>query len=120
MMSMTKGLKAYQHEMALLRMEVRDLRDANHILSRRRREKKTRLRNGGTIIVEEGQALIDQKDIDSQVAAEWSRRGGQARSVQLGLRHCSACGKAGHNSRTCQAKIEASRDAHSDEFELIE
>jgi hypothetical protein len=53
-MSITKGLKAYQHEIALLRMEVWDLRDANHILSRRRREKKTRLRNGGVMIVEEG------------------------------------------------------------------
>jgi hypothetical protein len=41
--SMTKGLKAYQHEMALLRVEVRDLRDANHILSWCWREKKTRL-----------------------------------------------------------------------------
>jgi FtsZ-binding cell division protein ZapB len=55
----TKGLKAHQHEIALLRMEVQDLRDANHILSRRRREKKTRLRNKGTITVKEGQASID-------------------------------------------------------------
>ena len=114
MMSMTKGLKAHQHEMALLRMEVRDLRHANHILSRRRREKKTRLRNGGTMTVGEGQASIDQKDIDLQVAAESSRRGGRARSVQLGVRHCSVCGKAGHNLRTCQAKIKASGDEYSD------
>lgn len=56
---MTKGLREHQHEMALLRLEVKDLRDANHILSRRCREKKTRLRNGGTMTIEEGQASID-------------------------------------------------------------
>jgi hypothetical protein len=38
--SMTKGLKGTMHDMALLRAEVRDLREANEILSRRRREKK--------------------------------------------------------------------------------
>jgi hypothetical protein len=92
----------------------RYLRDANNILSRRRREKKTRLQNRGTITVEEGQALIDQKDIDSQVAAELSRRGSRARSVQLGVRHCSVYGKAGHNSRICQTKIDISGDEYSD------
>src|SRR5688572_7555894 len=113
MQSITKGLKAYQHEMALLRMEVQDLRDANHILSRRRREKKTRLRNGGTITVKEGQASINQKDIDSQVAAELSRRRGQPRSGQPSIRHCGVCGKAGYNSRICKANIEASREEYS-------
>ena len=114
MKSMTKGLKAHQHEMALLRTEVRDLRDANHILSRRRRERKTRLRNGGSMTIDEGIALIDQKEVDSQVVAESSRRGGRARSTQLGIRHCGVCGKAGHNSRTCQVNIEASGDEYSD------
>jgi hypothetical protein len=59
MQLITKGLKAHQHEMALLRIEVQDLRDANHILSRRQREKKTRLRNKRTITVKEGQVLIN-------------------------------------------------------------
>jgi hypothetical protein len=114
MKSMTKGLKAHQHEMALLRLEVRDLRDANHILSRRRREKKTRLRNGGTMTVEEGQASIDQIEVNTQVVAESLRRRRRGRSVQPSIRHCGVCGKAGHNSRTCQTKIEVSRDKCSD------
>jgi hypothetical protein len=41
--SMTKGLKGTTHEMTLLRAEVRDLREANEILSGRRREKKETL-----------------------------------------------------------------------------
>jgi hypothetical protein len=98
--SMTKGLKETQHEVALMRGEMRDLRDANHILSRRRREKKIRLRNGGTMTVEEGQASIDQLDVDKQVVAESSSRGGPGRSAQPRARHCGVCGKTGHNSRT--------------------
>jgi hypothetical protein len=68
--TMTKGLKEHQYEMALLRSGVKDLRGANNTLSRRRREKKTRLRNGGKKIVKAVQASIDQKDVDRQVVAE--------------------------------------------------
>jgi hypothetical protein len=68
--------------MALLRSGVKNLRGANNILSRRRREKETRLENGDKIIVEEGQASIDEKDVDRQVVAESLRRGGWAKSVQ--------------------------------------
>ena len=65
------------------------------------------------MIVEEGQASIDQKDIDSQVAAELSRRRSRPRSGQPSTRHYSVCGKAGHNSRTCKANIEASGEEYS-------
>lgn len=108
MKSMTKGLKEHQHEMALLRSELKDLRDTNHILSRRHREKKTRLRNGGKMTVEEGQASIDQMDVDKHVVAESSRGGSRARSAQPRGRHCGVCGKTGHNSRTCQVGIQTS------------
>jgi hypothetical protein len=112
--SISKGFLAIQHKMALIEAEVRDLRDANHILSRRRREKKTRLRNRGAMTVNEGQALIDQKEVDSQVVAESSQRGGRVKSVQPSIRHCGVCGKAGHNSRTCKADVEASGEEYSD------
>lgn len=48
------------HEMALLRAEVQDLRQANETLSRRRRAKRTRLQKGGAMTVEEGRRAIDQ------------------------------------------------------------
>jgi hypothetical protein len=99
--SMTKGSKAILHRMALLESEVQDLRAANEILSRRRRKKKTLLRNGGTMTVGEDQASIDQMDVDAQVVAESSRRGGQGRLAQPRARHCGVCGKTGHNARTC-------------------
>jgi hypothetical protein len=49
-----------------------------------------------------------------QVVAESSRKGSQGRSVQSSIRHCGVCGKAGHNLRTCQTKIEASGEEYSD------
>lgn len=58
--------------------------------------------------LDEGRDEIDQKDIDAQIVAELSRSGGQGRSVPPRERRCGTCGKAGHNSRTCQVVIEIS------------
>ena len=47
--------------------ELRTLRAANEALSKRRRAKKTRIRQGGILTIEEAQDIIVQKDIDKQV-----------------------------------------------------
>jgi hypothetical protein len=94
--------------MALLSAEVQNLRQANEILSRRRRVKRTRLQNRGSMTIQEGQYLIDQMDVDMQVLAESSRSGGQGSSARPRVRRCGTCGKTGHNARTCQEGIEAS------------
>jgi len=112
--SLAKGTKAMMHENALLRSENKDLREANEILSRRRRAKRTRLQKRGVMTVEEGRQVIDQMDIDTQVLAESSRSGGQGRSARPGVRHCGICGKPGHNSRTCQVVIEISGEEYSE------
>ncbi|ENH73690.1 hypothetical protein FOC1_g10000463 [Fusarium oxysporum f. sp. cubense race 1] len=52
-------------------------------------------------------------DVSTQVLAELSRSGGQGRSGQLRVRRCGTCGKTGHNARTCQEGIEASRNEYS-------
>ncbi|KAM5527127.1 transposase [Fusarium oxysporum f. sp. phaseoli] len=106
--SATKATKAVMHEVTLLRNELRNLRDANEILSRRRRAKRTRLQKGGAITIQEASQVIDQIDVDMQVVAELSRSGGRGRSERPGGRRCGVCGKAGHNARTCQVVIETS------------
>ena len=55
------------HQMALLRSENQILRQSNESLSKLRRAKKTRLRNGGKMTVDEGREAIDQMDVDIQV-----------------------------------------------------
>jgi hypothetical protein len=112
--SNTKATKAAMHESVLLRSEIRNLREANEILSRRRRAKRTRLQKGGVMTVQEASQVIDQMDINTQVVAESSRSSGQGRSARPGVRHCSVCGKAGHNARTCQVVIETSGEEYSE------
>jgi triosephosphate isomerase len=50
------------HQLALLQDEVRDLRKANETLSKRR-NRKTRLQVGGSLNLQEAQALMDKRDI---------------------------------------------------------
>jgi hypothetical protein len=60
------------------------------------------------------QSQIDQMDVDTQVVTESSRSGGRRRSTRPRVSHCSTCGKAGHNARTCQEVIEASVEEYSE------
>ncbi|KAL2887303.1 hypothetical protein HOO65_050424 [Ceratocystis lukuohia] len=52
--SLTKGTKAVMHRNSLLESEVQDLRQANEILSKRRRAKRTRLQDRGRMTLGEG------------------------------------------------------------------
>jgi hypothetical protein len=63
--------------------------------------------------VGEGQASIDQMDVDMQVVAESLRRGGQGRSGQPTRRRCGICGKPGHNARTCKIEVKVSGQEYS-------
>ena len=74
--SFAKGTKAIMHGYALVKAEVQDLRQANEILSRRRRAKRTRLQKREVMTVEKGRQAIAQLDVDAQVAVESSRSGG--------------------------------------------
>jgi hypothetical protein len=112
--SFSKGTKAVMHEMALLRAELQDVRQANETLSRRRRAKRTRLQKGGAMTVEEGRRAIDQVDGGTQVVAESSRGGVQEGSARAKERHCGTCGKTGHNARRCQIVVAVSEGEHSD------
>ncbi|KAI1440789.1 hypothetical protein F5Y02DRAFT_401636 [Annulohypoxylon stygium] len=54
------------HQMVLLQAEVQDLREANQALSKRRKAKKRRVRQGGSLTLQEGQDLLAQKDVAKQ------------------------------------------------------
>ena len=67
------------HENALLKAKVRNLRAANTSLTKRRRAKKTRVRNRGALTIGEGQDLLDQKDVDAQLGEETRASSSRAR-----------------------------------------
>jgi hypothetical protein len=102
------------HKVTLLVAENKELRQANEILSRRRRQKRTRLQKGGAMTVQEASQVIDQMDVDTQVVAESWRSGGRGRSVGPGVRRYGVCGETGHNVRTCQVVPESSGEEYSE------
>jgi hypothetical protein len=106
--ALAKGIERIAHEMTLLSAEVRTLRAANKALSKRRRAKKTRVRQGGALIVQDAQDILAQKDVDEQVRRDVREAGGTRGEGQLSRRRCGTCRKAGHNTRTCQEDIDIS------------
>jgi hypothetical protein len=63
--------------------------------------------------VEQASQVIDQMDVDMQVAAESSKSGGQGRSARPDIRRSGICGKTGHNARTSDKDIEVSGEEDS-------
>ncbi len=100
--------------MTLLSAEVRTLRAANKALSKRRRAKKARIRQGGVLTVEDAQDIIAQKDVDEQVRRDVRVARGSRKEGQPSERHCGICKKAGHNARTCQEAVDMSSTSDSE------
>ena len=96
------------HQLVLLKAENQSLRQANEALSKRRRAKKTRVRQGGVLTVEDTLDILAQKDAEEQVRRDKRSREGGQNEGQSTTRRCSTCGKTGHNTRTCQEAIEIS------------
>ena len=113
-----KGITAIMHQVTLLCTEVLLLQRLNEALSKRKRAKRTRLQDGGSLTIREASGLLDQKAVDAQLIEE-NRRGGVR--MRGGLRkapRCGMCGKPGHNSQTCREAIEASDSAMSSVIEV--
>jgi hypothetical protein len=110
----TKGSMAVMHKMALMRDEIKQLREANELLSKRRRAKKTRLRNGGSLSIQEAEDLRDEIEIQVQVKREIRASSGRKPRTETHARRCGNCGETGHNARTCQIVIETSEEDESE------
>ena len=76
--------------------------------AKRRRAKKTHLRQGGTLSIGEGQDILDQKDVNAQLGEETRASSSRARRAQPREQRCGICGNTGHNARTCEIDIETS------------
>jgi hypothetical protein len=87
--------------MTLLQAKVAELREANILISKRRKAKKTRLWLGGSLNLQDVQDLQDQKDIALQIQQEMRGNGAGLNRGQPRQRRCGVCGKTGHNARTC-------------------
>ena len=102
------------HQMALLEAEVKSLRETNNTLSRRRREKKQRLRRSGAMTLSEGNTQIAQNEAEVQIKQEAQESSGQKPRIESKPRRCGTCGNAGYNARTCQVVILSSNESNCD------
>ena len=107
---MAKGMETLAHTVTLLTAENKTLRKANEALSKRRRAKKTRLRQGGALSVEDAQDMLARRDAEAQAKADKRSGSGAGEAGPSTSRRCGNCGKTGHNVRTCQAGVETSEE----------
>ena len=98
---LAKGIEILAYEITLLTMENRSLCKANKALSKRRRAKKTRVCQGGALIVEDARDILAQKKVEEQVRRDKRSREGSQNKGQSTTRHYSTCGKTSYNARTC-------------------
>ena len=112
--SIAKGAKQMAYEIALLRSEVSNLREANEKLSKRRRTKKKQVLKGGSLSIEEVKDILTQRDVDSQLQTETQQSGGRTRRAETRPRSCGVCKQPGHNARTCQVVLSESEESDSD------
>jgi hypothetical protein len=97
-----KGASKVMHQLALLKSENQILRQANDELSKRRRTKKMRLRQGGSLSVQDGQDLQDENDVAQQIREEERAGSGRKPRTETRARRCGKCSETGHNARTCE------------------
>ena len=100
-----KGTRGIMHQLALLKSENQMLRAENDTLSRRRRAKKTRLRQGRSMTLAEGQDQQAQNEVNVQIKQEGQQSQGRKPRVEINKRRCGVCGNTGHNARTCQVVL---------------
>nr|AER39693.1 transposase [Verticillium dahliae] len=106
----TKGTRGIMHQLALLKSENQILRDENATLSKRRRAKKTRLRQGGSLTLGEGQEIQTNIEVQVQINEETRQRSSRQPRDGTKKRRCGVCGEPGHNARTCQLETRASEE----------
>ena len=112
--ALAKGTEILAYEVTLLTAENRSLRKANKALSKRRRAKKTRVRQGGALTIEDARDILAQKEVEKQVRRDKRSGEGGSNEGQLTMRRCGTCRKTGHNTRTCQEDIEISNSSDSE------
>jgi hypothetical protein len=96
------------HENTLLATKVRTLRKANEALSKRRRARKNRIRQGGVLTIEDVHDILAQEEVNEQIRRDKRSGGVRQNEGQSGARRCGNYGKTSHNARTCQEDVDMS------------
>ena len=85
----------------LLEARIAKLKEANQAASERKKRKKKRIQEGGTLSQAEAEKIQREEDAEAKAKGE----GIQVGSSRKVIRRCKTCGKTGHNKRTCQKDV---------------
>ena len=100
-----KGALQIAHEMALIREEMSNLREAFNESNKRKSRKRRYVRTEETLTAGEVQELLAEQ-------AGSSRGDGEGASKRVrGGRRCGRCKQTGHNTRTCAVEIDSASDS---------
>lgn len=114
-----RGMSKMAHKLVLLEAELQDVRTANEVLSKRRRAKKTRLRQGESLSFQEAEDLAAAEEVNTQINTEVKDNMSRTKEGDLRLRRCGNCGNSGHNARTCKKDISISKEENSKKLIFI-
>lgn len=111
---LANGTELLAHQLTLVTAEVHTLRQANEALSKRRRAKKARIRQGGALTVEDVHDVLAQREVDEQIRHDKRSREGGQNEGQSTTRRCGNCGKTGHYAPTCPEGVNMSSSSDSE------
>ena len=97
---MAKGIERLAYKLTLVNTELRILRAANKALSKRRKAKKNRIRQGGALTIEDVHDIMAQDEVNKQIRRDRRSRGVNREEGISITRRYGTCGKTGHNTRT--------------------
>jgi hypothetical protein len=100
-----KGAQTIAHQNVLLQAEVKSLRKANELATKRKQRSKKRIQKRGSLTVQEGIDLNNQTAIDTQISQEIRTGGLSGDLISKRKRRCGNCGTTGHYISTCPTRL---------------
>jgi hypothetical protein len=109
-----KGAQLVMYRLVFLEEENQRLRKAQILLSKRRKAKKTRIQEGGSLSQQEAQEIVDKRDVGQQIEQE--TRGSSTRKLRVEThpRRCGTCHEVGHNTRSCSTIVVDTKEEDSE------
>ena len=93
-------METITYNLIFIQKEVYTLREANKALNKRRRTKKTRLRDKGLLIISNTINLIDSKNVNTQLQRDLRRNNKGDGRGREGPKRCGRYYNVNYNSRT--------------------
>jgi hypothetical protein len=98
---LARGAQSLANYATLVKAQVADLEAANQALAARKRRSKRRIQKEGTLTRAEGNNLIAQTQVNSQIEHEINQTRSQRAADTRRQYTCSGCGELGHRINQC-------------------